>query len=647
MNIKLIQLQIENFKGLKSFVMSIDGENAVISGANGTGKTTVYDAFLWLLFGKDSSGRKDFELRPLDDSNQPIKGLVLSVAAEISFDGTTHVLKKEHREKLTKDEIRGYETFCWINDVPKKVSEYAKFISDTISEDVFKLLTDLHFFNDKMHWTDRRAALLDIAGKIGTPKGFDVLLSHLNGRAVVEYAKVLAEQKKKLVTEQKEINPRIDEIQRGLTEYAGQDTAKLEIVRNAVMSEIAKLDSKRSTLFAQEKSRQANIEAINSLKSQRIKREHDLLSDTSSISGLLSSKNEILQNVSAAHMAVAIVKNEITTQQGLIRFAQTDLEGYLRQLDGVREEYKTATAATDPTTCFNCNAPLPANKLAEQKTKRDAIVADIVKRGDNIKTKIIASNQNIEAANSILLQLNDSLEKAQIIAQEAEIYKVEQFEKIDAQIANRQTTPPEQDKLWMIISNQITKAETELGEPVSERLEMIDQERTAKTNDLKDLNNALAQADSAAKAKVRIEELEQQEKTIASQINDIDSLLADIDSYKSAESRMIEAAVNSKFKHVTFKLFNELLNGSIEETCEAMLNGVPYSDMSCGQKILVGIDIINVLSAHYQLSVPIFIDNAESLTLPNEAKGQVIELYAKKNVKKMIVSISKAEKAVA
>ncbi len=122
--IKLNSLKIRCFKGIDYFELVLDGDNVVIAAENGIGKTTIYDGFLWLLFGKDSTGRKDFEVRPLDRHNHPIKGVVLSVEGELDIDGINHVFRKEHHEKVVKDQLRGYETLCWIDEVPKKVGEY-------------------------------------------------------------------------------------------------------------------------------------------------------------------------------------------------------------------------------------------------------------------------------------------------------------------------------------------------------------------------------------------------------------------------------------------------------------------------------------------------------------------------------------------
>jgi len=85
---KLNWLKLKNFKGLKEFGIELSEGETTIKGENGTGKTTVFDVYLWLLFGKDSTGRSEFGIRPLDDNNQPIKGLVLVAEGEIEHEDT-------------------------------------------------------------------------------------------------------------------------------------------------------------------------------------------------------------------------------------------------------------------------------------------------------------------------------------------------------------------------------------------------------------------------------------------------------------------------------------------------------------------------------------------------------------------------------
>ena len=646
MDIKLLRLRIENFKGIKTFEPDFDGNNAVIVGENGVGKTSVFDAFLYLLFGKDSTGRKEFSVRPLDANNNPIKGLVLCVEADLEIDGKKHTLKKEHHEKVVKKQLRGYETLCWIDDVPKKVNEFVKSIGEIIPEETFKMLTDLHYFGEKMHWKERRALLLEIAGEIDTPKGFDSLLELLNDRSVDEYKKVVAEQKKRLTKDRDEINPRIDELQRSLDEYAGENEADLSAKRDIVAGEIDELDKTRQTLIDQEEQRQEKIEALNVQKYKKDQRELELTNGTDGIENLLEDKAKIINGVAGCTQAVTDAKSAISLKETEIKSKQAALESEMRTRDGIGKEYEAVNKPADDAKCSLCGQVLPADQLADIEKARKEKLAEIINRGNAAKAKIDQTTAEIEKLNIELVSLKEELEKAEIKLAEGEEYKAAELPKIEAAINNRESVPFDQDESWNEICERIAVLEKKIGEPVSQQMRLIEDKRKTKSTLLEGFNKVLAQADQAKKTAARIEELEAKEKELAQQIANLEQTQSDIEAYKAAESSLIEKAVNGRFKYVEFKLFNDLLCGTLEDCCEATLNGVPYSDMSCGQKMRVGIDIINVLSDHYNLSVPLFLDNAESFTFPVESSSQTIELYAQKDVEKVTMQ-AKTEKGAA
>ena len=655
MDVRLNKLSIENFKGIETFQADFDGGHAVIKGANGTGKTTVYDAFLWLLFGKDSTGRKEFELRPLDKHNQPVKGLVLVVEAQILIEetngnetvGIAHVFRKEHHEKVVKKQLRGYETLCYIDEVPKKVGEYAEYVNDLIPEDTFKMLTSLRHFSEGLHWKDRRSVLLDIAGEIGTPEGFDELLAALNGREVDEYRKVLAEQKKRLVSERDEINPRIDEISKGMVGYEQADDTDMREERIAVTLDIERLDSTRKELLESEQQRQANLEAINALCGKRVKREMVLKNSTAGIQHLLDSKKVIEDAVVERTQAVADARNARAMKDSEVRTKNASLQAEQRALSGIQEEYKTARNTTSDATCYACGQSLPEDKLAEVESVRLAKLKTIEAAGTTAMERVDICKAAIADLANECKNLQEKVGQAEMKLTEAKNYRDEKLPHIDNQIAHKETVKPENDPTWQGIVEEVKVLQNEVGESVSDRLKGIETKRQPKVDRLADLDSSLARADRHKEDKARITELEAKEKELAQAIADIEKQVADIEKYNAAVSGMVESAVNGRFKYVEFKLFNQLLNGTLEDCCEATLNGVPYLDMSCGQKIIVGIDIINVLSGHYDLSVPLFIDNAESLTFPVESTSQTIELYAQRDVQKMIVEKLEQRKAVA
>lgn len=637
MNMRLMSLGCTNFKGLKSFSGEFNGENAVIKAANGVGKTSVYDAFLWLLFGKDSTGRKEFELRPLDKDNQPITGLVLSVSADIEIDGTVHTFRKEHREKVVKKQLRGYETLCWINDVPKKAKEYSDFIGNIIPEETFKLLTDLSFFNGKMHWKARRAVLLAIAGEIATPEGFDDLFAVLNSRNVDEYKKVLAEQKKRHEKDRDEIDPRIDEIQRGLGEYSDSADKNLEPIREGFQKEIAELDNQRQELVGAENKRQAAIEAVNKLKANRADREVILKTGTSGDQKYIDEKTEISTKLATCRSRAAEAKSLISIRRTAIDGKESELRGRMIALDAVREEFGKLQTTPTNNTCGLCGQTLPANKISEAESKTEAMMQAVTKKGNAIKNAVLVCKAEIEDLQEKAKELQDDLEKANIQLKEGEEYAGKRVPILDDIISKRPAPDFKQDETWRQFSEVIEAAEKEIGEPVPSQLAEIEAKRQTHADDLADVNSALAKVDRMKQDGIRIKELEAQKKNLAQLLADVDRQLDMIEQFKAAESRLVETAVNGKFKHVEFKLFNELLNGVLEDCCEATFNGIPYSGLSRGEEIFVGIDINNVLSDHHDISAPLFIDQAESMTMPIEATCQVIELYAQKGIETLTI----------
>ncbi len=637
MKVELLKLVIENFKGVKGFTLDLDGKNAKVSSENGVGKTSVYDAFIWCLFGKDSDGKKEFGLRPLDSDNNAVKGVVIVSEATLSLDGESHVFRKEHHEKNTKKQFKGYETLCWIDEVPKKIGEYNKYITELIPEDTFKMLTNLTEFNGKLHWQGRREVLMNLAGEIGTPAGFDDLLGELKGRTIDEMKSVLSEQKKRHTKARDEIGPRIDEIQLGLNEYAGSDTTELEKERKGIKADLDALSVKRTALTESQAERQSKLDGINDLKDSLADRERELKNDTSHIQDLLDEKTKLVADVAEKKAAVGIIQSNINTANNSIDAAKSNLSTVQIALGTTKEKYKAAKAAPVDNTCYACSQKLPADKLAEVETGRKDDLKSLGDEGKGHRDKVTELATRIDEITEDLKDLEIQLGFATNEFQESEKNRDSRFVEIAALIKDSPPKNPVEDEKWLEISRQIADAKLEVGEPVTDQLSTIETERTTFQDKLEDVNKALAQVDNMTKAKKRIADLEQEEKDLAQKLADIEKQLEDIANYNAEFSALIEKSVNGKFKHVKFKMFNKLLNGSLELCCEAMLNGVTYPDMSAGQKIFVGIDIVNVLSEHYGMSVPLFVDSAESLTLPIKANCQTVELHAVKGVKKLKV----------
>jgi len=646
MRMKLNSIKLENFKGLKSFEAVFSGKNAVVRAENGIGKTTVLDAWLFLLFGKDSTGRTDFAVRPLDAENQPIKGLVTAVEAEITIDLNVFTLRKEQQEHVVKGQLRGYTLVCTIDEVPKKVGEYQDWIDNIMPEATFKMLTDLSQFNSKMHWSDRRKELLELAGKIPQPAGFDGLIESMAGKELKDYEGILKTHIKAHKKDRDGINPRIDELQRGLEEYAqqaGDSEVELQAHREIAQEDMESIDKEIKELRGKEKERQNSYKQINIINEKLLHRENIVKNSSGPVDSLNDERAALEQAHADKTQALVSLRDVVRRAKDAIESAGQQVDTSLNTLAGIKEEHKKAKDTPANEKCFNCGQKLPADQIADAENKRQTALCDIEARRDKVMARIAETKAKKEGLQDELNKIVAEQSRMTIELKTAQAAKNKRIAEIAEAIKNRPQADPADDAEWQRLVAERQAISDGLGEPVSKQLEDLQADRDAKAERIAEINNSLAQFDNIEKAKTRIAELENREKELAQQIADVEAKLEEIDRYKVEQSRMVEIAVNGRFEHVTWKLFKYNLNGSMEDTCEALLNGVPYADMSAGQKICCGIDCINTLSDHYRVEVPLFVDHAESMTLPIEAESQVIELEAVVGVHELEIMVEEDE----
>ena len=168
MRISIKNMEIVNFKGIRKLDIKFDEGMTSIRGGNGTGKTSVFDAFMWLLFGKDSQGRKEFSVKSLDTKGNEIPKIEHSVTGVFDIDGTSLVLKKTLREKWIKKRGSAEEVFAGnegiyeINNVNVRQWEYQNKIDEIIDEEVFRLITNPVLFSGSK-WQVQRKILTDMA----------------------------------------------------------------------------------------------------------------------------------------------------------------------------------------------------------------------------------------------------------------------------------------------------------------------------------------------------------------------------------------------------------------------------------------------------------------------------------------------------
>ncbi|MCY7575941.1 AAA family ATPase [Bacillus pumilus] len=643
-NIRLAELHLSNFKGVKSFPLETGGESAKVYGDNATGKTTLFDAFTWLLFDKDSQNKKDFEIKTLSKDNKAVSGIDHEVSAVLLIDGKSVELKKVYSEKWTKKRgsakqvFSGHTTNYHVNGVPVKKKEFAEKVNEIISEDIFKLITSPSYFNEQMKWQDRLAVLMEIGGAvtdddvIKQDSSLSKLQSILGERSLDEQKSILAEKRKKITKLLEQFPVRIDEINRSIEDVTDidQEQLKKEDLK-ALQASIDDLEKEAHSIRvdagADRKKRMLQLEG----DLQQIKNDHD------------TERFQVVNEKKEAYYKAKNSLSQIKHNLDSLKTKKDHLTSFLSQTDKerveLREEWskKYEESFEDhQTACPTCGQPLPEEKIqiAIEKfnLQKSVSLERIVDKGkqlgieyDNKQNELYEVDEKIQ-----LLILEEKFTTAAV-----EKLK-EDMEQAEASIAPLSDNPLYISKIEEIekINNEIQSDEQE----TSGSVQAINEQIKEKQQEMTLIRNDLSRIDQAQKALNRIEELKEEERKMADDYNEVEQQSFLIEEFIRTKMSLMEERINSKFKYARFKLFEEQVNGGLTETCETLYEGVPYSKgLKNAARINVGLDIINTLNEHYGISAPIFVDNSEAVTNLIDVNAQVISLIVSKQDKQLRV----------
>ncbi len=652
MKIELKKISLENFKGIKE--LTVDFKKVTeIYGANATGKTTIVDAFRWLLFGKDSSDRSDFNIKTLGKNGNAIHGLEHSVEAEIDIDGKVKTFKKVFKEKWQKKRgsvdptFTGHETLFYLDEVPFKKVEYQAELAKLIDEKLFKIVTDPFYFAEKISWQNRRETLLNISGEVDDES---VIASNKDFReldlenGVEHLRKSLSARRKKLNNDIKSIPIRIDEAQKSIRKdidfkvvesELSEFSKELEDINKYLdvpTSETPKLKEKRLEI--------AQIEL--KIRSIEEKAEDEHLTKVSDQKGIIAGVRDEISEVET---------QELSLERKLTKIAE-DREYFNEQIISYRnawdatyaEKFDTKVATECPTCKRAFESSFIEEKRAEllenfNKEKADRL-SEIRAKGIDAKGKLENANKELEEVNNEIVEMKAKIKKLY------DKLKVEDNKLVE--LKNNKITPEEitelkekQDRIGkevdeLLLANQDNKAETFKARRI-ELLSKIDDLKVQLT--YKGLNKTQEE---------RIKNLLKDERALAKQIAEIEKQQFLAEDFVRVKFELLENKVNQQFKYVQFKLFDSQINGGIVDVCEVLVNGVPFKDCNTGKKYNAGLDVINTLSNHYNIQTPIFIDNAEAISQWFvESGSQLIKLFVDEEYKELkIVHLNKIKEVV-
>ena len=636
MRTQLKSLQLVNFKGIKSLKIDFKDQTSIY-GQNASGKTTIFDAFTWLLFGKDSTDRKDFEIKTLDTFNQVIPKLDHEVTGILQVDGRNVTLKRVYKEKWVKrrgtdtESMDGHETLFYVDDVPYQANEYQKYISSLIDESVFKMITNPHYFNS-LHWTDRRKILSEIVGEISdndiaaTNPAFQELLAKLEGRTLEQYRKMIREKIKKLKDDLKNIPPRIDELSRNNPIEPDYDLIRKSISQKKErLAEIEKAITDKTKEYQDIISKKENVlSEVAKIKTQilQIKHKHETQINQEIF--------EAQQYPKRLTLDINNLKIQLSRLEQCIHENNLKVENLNKKNELLRAEWQ---GINESTLTFNdaefcCPTCKRAYEKGDIESKKESLIANF---NQNKVEKLNEIHRQGTTNKGLIEQLGKEIESQNAEKAELALIIQEKQKEYDVLIS----TPFSGQSLGSVLANDqeynslLSKA-TELQESSNYEIKIDDadlrSEKSSIQEEIDQLNRKLNIRELVAQNKSRISELESESKFIAQQISDFEKDDFIIQKFDEARVEIIESRLADKFETVRFKMFQTNINGGVEPTCITLVNGVPYPDANNAAKINSGIEIINVLSDHFNVHAPIIIDNREAVNELHKTDSQIINL---------------------
>lgn len=632
MQIKISNLKLKNFKGIKNLEINFEGKNANIYGKNATGKTTVFDAFKWLFFDKDSSDRKDFNIKTLDENNKPIHFLEHEVEAILLIDGVDMTFKKMLKEKWvtkrgeTQQEFSGHETSYWIDEVPVKKKDYEEKINSLVPESLFKLITDPLYFNKQLKWQERREILTNISGNqitdeeiLNANEEFKTLQQNLNGRSIEDYNKVVASKIKDLNKEKEKIPIRIDELTNTLITEHDINYEELEKEKANCKVEIQKIDAEMTDIQTRAKENMKKADQLaaakNELNTLKLKLETEHSKQQSEATIKLESEKAILESRKRNLAA------ELEERKQKVENAESSKQELYKKWDellNTKLEFDSNSFI-----CPTCKREYPAEKKEELK---GTFINNFNEHKESEKQRI---NKEGQALNSVIEENRNKIEEIQETIQKTEKElldintKLEENAKEQSNIGPFDVTklPQYQEKI-----KQVEELQTAISKIVQSDTTEISNKKAKLVDQINEIDKKLNERDTQEKTKARIEELEAEEESISQKVQELEAQQYQIEQFTKTKVELLENAINSKFEVVKFRLFDTQINGGLVECCDTLVNGVPYSDVNNAHKILAGLDIINTLIKFYKTSAPIFIDNRESINELYNINTQIISL---------------------
>lgn len=637
-DIRIQKLSLENFKCHKSLTLELEGRNASIYGDNATGKTSIYDGLTWLLFGKDSRGSADAEaIKPLGSDgqvadHQAVTAVEAEFLVDTGEDSEVTVLRRTLKEVWSSKrgcptpEYSGNVSEYAVDGVPMKKNGFDNAVKELVGEGLFRMLTSVRYFSAELKWQERRAVLFDMVGNLTDEQimmqneAFWELKDSCAGVGLESLKKKLVADRKRLVGAKNDGPARMSECQKLIDQLSGQNfeaakakALELDSISNTLREQMAKLKagSKATETGLALNAKRAELRALEAQNSAY--REQQRGTDKAA---------EAKRRKAAAEKALTYTNAQMGNTDMALERTEKSLESY--RAEWVETNGESFSGGKCPT----CGQSLPFEQLKAQTEAFESKKKDRLARIESMANHAKELCDGYRADLERLGQEKAEAESA-LAAAEAEIREAP---------AETVTDMPEYEEQRAVLDKDIWELEqAQTGAEQEDRAQRAALERQLEeiTDKLRAAQQVAAGEGSLRYAQARLEQLRQEAQDTGAALETVERTLYQMEEFTRFKASFLESAVNAPFRLAKIRLFREQANGGVEERCDVTVDGVPYNGLNSAMQINVGMDIINALSEFYGVRVPLFVDNAESVTQLEEMQSQVIRLVVSEEDKEL------------
>lgn len=645
MKLELLELNLENFKGYRKFTFTPAGRSMDVFGRNHVGKSTLADAYFWLLFGKSSDGKTDFSLLPKDEIGKIVEGLVASVTGKFRReDGSEFTLQRTYKQNFSHKKgeaertVTSNSTNFFIDGVPKLKKDYAAFVSNLCDDQTFVMLTDPDMFPGKMGWKDRREFLIrsfapDIDDReiINAHKELQPLGGYIGFKSVDEYAAKTKYERQQIQKQKDEIPGRIDEAEKAKP----ADLPKDEDTHNALTLQKNKIQLEQQ---------------INAVRNGEA--EADLRRQISEIQAQIAdAKAEYVRRNAAgnsgAEAETANIRARITELEQSTHYSEhvviPDGTARIDRLNKEISAFRQIWIDTDAQEFDPANNICPTCGQEYPPEKQEQIQGDFNDRKahtlEKLEVDAVAKKDELAKAQSNLEIEKGNLESCRAVIEGLQ----SQLDKLTAQIVH--PAPFEETDEYATLGKKLESVRAQLKSISSaseQRVAMLQEQLSGVTDELDSIKRRTLNKQIVEQQEQRIDDLKKKESELSMLLATYDKGLALAEKFTMQKAQDIEEKVNGAFRMVRWKLFDRQVNGGINPCCEATAQTESgqqdYNNgLSTSEKLNAGLDIINTLSRVLGVSVPLWIDNAEGVTDYEPVDAQVFRLYVSATDKELRV----------